>query len=455
MALLLASQCGMAQVAGTPYMPLDKVPFSFLYGGSNADTANDIEQTTDGGYIMAGNSYSSANGDVTGTNHGLYDAWVVKLDATGAIVWQKLYGGSNIDSFQSIQQTADGGYIMAGNSYSSANGDVTQPTNGDYDAWVVKINATGDIQWQKTYGGSSGDQANIILQTADGGYIFGGPTWSSASGDITGTNRGDRDTWVVKLNASGNIQWQKLLGGSGGDYVVDIKQTSDTGYIFVGASISSASGDVTPTNHGSEDFWILKLNNAGTVEWQKLMGGSALDRANSVQLTSDGGYIVAGHSASSASGDVTEASNGSTDYWVVKLNSTGAVQWQKLHGGSFKDENSSIVQTADGGYMMTGSSASPASGDITGPAHGSFDCWVVKLDASGDIQWEKLFGGTSSDMGKSIKVTADGNYIMLSESQSPNGDARFDTKYVYNLTEYWVVKFDTLGNILWIPYNRQ
>jgi hypothetical protein len=283
-------------------------------------------QTSDGGYVVAGYS-KSEDGDVTG-NHGDFDFWVVKLSEGGSLQWQKSLGGSDDDRANSIERTSDGGYIIAGGSGSRGgyvpsvessglkDGDVTG-NHGDDDFWVVKLSQDGALQWQKTFGGSRDDVANSIMRASDGGYVVIGYS-ESEDGDVTG-NHGDfwgfKDFWVVKLSEAGELQWQKSLGGSDNDDAKSIMRTSDGGYVVAGGSWSD-DGDVTG-NHGYEDFWVVKLDQGGSLQWQKSLGGSGGDVANSVMRTSDGGYIVVGGSGSS-NGDVT-GNHGGFDFWVVKL----------------------------------------------------------------------------------------------------------------------------------------
>jgi len=348
-------------------------------GGSEFDAAYSIQQTTDGGYIVAGESYST-NGDVTG-NHGDYDYWVVKLSTTGVIEWQKSLGGSGEDRGYSIQQTTDGGYIVAGQS-ASTNGDVTG-NHGGNDYWVVKLSSTGSIIWQKSLGGTGSDVGRSIQQTTDGGYIVAG-TSNSIDGDVTG-NHGDFDYWVVKLSSTGAIIWQKTLGGTGSDNAYSIRQTTDGGYVVAGTS-NSNDGDVTG-NHGDFDYWIVKLSSTGSIIWQKSLGGSGIDWATSSQQTTDGGYIVIGGS-NSIDGDIT-ASLGINDYWVVKLSSTGSITWQKSLGGSRNDVGWSIQQRTDGGFIIAGTSDSN-DGDVTGN-NGNSDYWVIKLSASVGVNEINVF----------------------------------------------------------------
>jgi hypothetical protein len=338
-------------------------------GGSGNDVPSFIQQTNDGGFIVAGQSNSN-DGDVSG-NHGSADFWVVKLSSIGAIEWQKSLGGSGFDNATSIQQTDDGGYIVAGGSLSN-DGDVSS-NYGESDFWLVKLSEVGTIEWQKSLGGSAIDGANSIQQTNDGGYIVAGSS-NSNDLDVSG-NHGLDDFWVVKLNNTGLIEWQKSFGGSATDIPLRIVQTNDGGYIVTGWT-SSDDGDVSGFHGGLNDCWVVKLNNLGTTEWQKSLGGSGADYASDIQQTNDGGYIVAGRS-SSIDGDVT-GNHGTNDYWIVKLTSVGTIEWQKSMGGSMNDLTSAIDQTNDGGYIVTGQSISN-DGDVSGN-HGSFDYWVVKLN---------------------------------------------------------------------------
>ena len=393
-------------------------------GGSDDDHAMCVQQTSDGGFILAGYSVSN-DGDVTG-NHGNDDYWVVKLEPSGNMAWQKSLGGSETERALSIQQTNDGGFIVAG--YSKSNdGDVTN-NHGSSDYWVVKLFASGDIEWQKSLGGSEGDIAKSIQQTADGGFIIAG-TSESMDGDVT-VNNGGSDYWVVKLYASGDIEWQKSLGGADYEITSSIQQTSDGGYIVAGGS-QSLNGDVID-NHGSYDYWIVKLDASGNIMWQKNLGGSSGEVARSIQQTSDDGFIVAGGSGST-DGDVTN-NHGYHDYWVMKLDTSGNILWQKSLGGSESERAFSIQQTTDDGFIVAGHSRS-ADGDVNGN-YGNYDSWVVNMDASGNIVWQKNLGGSDYDYTNSIQQTIDGGFIVASSSNSDDGDLTVNQ----GGSDYWVVK---------------
>ncbi len=394
-------------------------------GGTAWDEAHSIQPTTDGGYIVAGET-GSTNGDVTG-NHGGGDAWVVKLSSTGSLQWQKALGGTSEDNANSIQLTADGGFIMVGFTASN-DGNVTGNHSGYNDAWVVKLSSTGSLQWQKCFGGLSNDQADSIQPTPDGGYIMAGST-QSTNGDVTG-NHGIVDAWIVKLSATGNLEWQKTLGGTNQERVYSIQTTTDGGYIVAGYT-NSINGDVTG-NHGGYDAWVVKLSVTGIVEWQKCLGGTIDDKAFSIQLTTDGGYFITGYTAS-PNGDVTGV-HGGTDVWVVKLSSTGNVLWQNPLGGTGTDAAFSIQPTTDGGCIVAGYNGS-GDGDVTG-THGGMDAWVMKLSSTGSLQWQKDFGGINSDVTISIQPTTDGGCIVAGNTDSNDGDVTGN----HGNYDFWVVK---------------
>ena len=402
-------------------------------GGSGSDVAKSILPTTDGGYIVVGYT-NSLHGDVMG-HHGDNDYWVVKLNSTGALQWQKYFGGSGDDEANSVDQTTDGGYIIAGFTR-SYDGDVTG-NHAFYDYWIIKLDSLGTLIWQKCLGGTDDDRAQSIQTTTDGGSIVAGFS-NSHDGDVTG-NHGFYDYWVVKLNSTGTIEWQKSLGGTGDDEATSVKQTTNDkcsekilidGYIVAGRS-GSNDGDVTG-NHGNYDYWVVKLNSTGTIEWEKSLGGNGGDEATSVDQTIDDCYIVAGFTQSNDS-NVT-GNHGGADYWVVKLNSTGTIQWQKCLGGSSYDFANSVERTIDGGCIVAGESYSNDS-DVTGN-NGSVDYWIVKLDSTGTIQWQKCLGGNGYDLAQSIQTTADGGYIVAGESKSDNGDVTMN----HGGMDYWVVK---------------
>ena len=306
------------------------------YGGSSWEYASSAQQTSDGGYIVAGytNSFGAGNSDL----------FLIKVNSSGNIIWVKTYGGINDDNASSVQQTSDGGYIVAGSTYSFG--------AGDRDFFLIKVNSSGNIIWAKTYGGTSGEWANSAQQTSDGGYIVVGLTWSfGASGG---------DIFLVKTDANGNVQWAKTYGGAGWDQPYSVQQTSDGGYIL--------TGETTSFGAGNRDFFLIKTDANGNVQWAKTYGGTNWDQAFSVQQTSDGGYIVAGGTWSFGAGGY--------DFLLIKTDANGNVQWAKTYGTANNDIAWSVQQTSDGGYIVAGDSPL---------GMGLWDIFLIKTDANGNI----------------------------------------------------------------------
>ncbi len=401
-------------------------------GGSDNDLAISMQQTTDGGYIVAGGSKSN-DGDV-GENNGDYDFWIVKLDGSGSLVWETNLGGSEGDFPRSIKQTTDGGYIVAGNS-ESQDGDVggTYGTNGYPDYWIVKLNENGDLVWKTTLGGSDWDWAYDIEQTTDGGYIVAGASQSN-DGDVGGNvgSNGTTDYWIVKLDETGNLVWENNFGGTVWEYPSDIEQTNDGGYIVTGRS-NSDNGDVGG-NNGGYDFWTIKLDGSGNLVWETNLGGSDGEGAHSITQTTDGGYIIAGFSSSN-NGDVG-GNYGAADFWIVKLDSNGVLVWETNLGGTLEEGAQSIQPTVDGGYIITGPSSS-FNIDLD-DNNGEYDFWIVRIGPNGSILWEENLGGSDIDWSESTLQTNDGGYIIAGRSNSDDGDVGGNN----GENDYWIVKLD-------------
>jgi hypothetical protein len=353
-----------------------------------------------------------------------------------AIQWQHALGGSMGDEATSVRELAGGGYVISGYS-GSDDGDVSGQHGTQSDFWMVKTDVNGIMNWQKTFGGSSAELGGYFVPTFDGGYIMTGYSFSN-DGDVSG-NHGNCDYWVVKTDDTGAIQWQRSMGGSDIDIAVSVIQTWDSGYVIAGRSLSK-DGDVIGA-HDSAECWIVKLSATGATLWQKCLGGSAGDGAYDVQQTFDSGLIFACISKS-VNGDVT-GNHGDYDVWIVKLSSTGALLWEKSLGGTGTDYANRILQTADSGYIVVGSSNS-ADGDLT-LNYGGFDYWVVKLSASGTIQWQKSFGGSADEYAYSIRNTMDGGYIVAGTTFSGDGDVTGTAGF----SDMWVVKLSSTGSLEW------
>jgi hypothetical protein len=436
MLLLLLFSYTLLSAQAPPVKQWDKT-----FGGNNDDELFSLQQTSDGGYILGGWSISDSSGDKTENSRGNYDYWIVKVDADGTKQWDKTFGGNSDDELYSLQQTTDGGYILGGYSFSDSSGDKTENSRGVYDYWIVKVGASGTKQWDKTIGGGDFDFFTSLQQTSDGGYILGGYSKSDSSGDKAEHSRGGYDYWIVKMDASGTKQWDKTFGGNDDDELWSLQQTSDGGYILGGWSFSDSSGDKTEHSRGSYDYWIVKVDASGTKQWDKTFGGNDDDELYSLQQTSDKGYILGGWSSSDISGDKTENNRGVYDYWIIKVDASGTKQWDKTFGGSDGDFLFSLRQTSDGGYILGGHSVSDISGDKTENSKGDYDYWIVKVDASGTKQWDKTYGGSGSEFLFSLRQTSDGGYILGGLSSSDSGGDK--TENSRGSSDYWIIKLCT------------
>lgn len=423
------------------YAQIPDIQWQNTIGGTSYDDLYSLQQTTDGGYIIGGLSSSDISGDKTENSQGGYDYWIIKLNSLGSIEWQTTIGGNENDNLSSIKQTTDGGFIVGGYSISNISGDKSENNKaGTFDYWVVKLNSTGTIMWQNTIGGNGHDQLTCLNQTLDGGYILAGYSNSGISGDKSEANLGGYDYWVIKISPIGNIQWQNTIGGSGEDILFSVEQTIDGGYIIGGWGGSGISGDKTEPCLGSSDFWVLKLTPAGNITWQNTISGNATDRLYSVNQTFDGGYILGGYSDSGISGDKTEANIGGYDYWVVKLNSSGTILWQNTIGGTNPEDLITAQQTSDGGYILGGYSSSGIGGDKTAPNLFGEDFWILKLNSTGEIIWQQTYGGNGTDRFYCLQETSDQGFLLGGWSDTDIDGNK--TEASIGLSDYWIIKLE-------------
>jgi hypothetical protein len=395
------------------------------------------------------------------------------------ILWEKSFGGQHAEYLFDAQPTADYGFILAGSSLSDKSGNKTDDNQGDLDYWVWKMDEKGELEWQKSFGGSGSDLLQSIKNTRDGGFILAGTSSSNPlslgqgqAGVKKDSCRGVTDFWVIKLDAKGEEQWQKTIGGSGQDDVLTVFQTRDGGYMVGGSSSSSLevngnsnfngnsnsnvnekNGKEKPdlygkTEHsrGNMDYWIVKLDKNGEVQWQKTYGGDYADLLRSMEQTKDGGYILGGYSNSPQSGEKADANNGIGDYWIVKIDGEGEIEWQKTYGGNEDDQLYAIQQTEDGGYVAGGNSNSTgALTAVGGSVRNGTDYWIIKMDENGTIVWSETYDFGKVDILTSLVENKDHTYLIGGYS-SPGPSERGEKD---GINDYIALKIDEKGEILW------
>ncbi len=343
LALFVAATLPTPNAPTRTSLPSDTIPatspsphFCKAIGGPANEEGKSLIQTSDGGYAIAGSTRSFGAGEL--------DVYLVKLDANGNLQWTKTIGGPASEEGNSLIQTSDGGYAIAGSTTSFG--------AGEWDVYLVKLDASGNLQWTKTIGGPASEAGNSFIQTSDGGYAIAGSTTSFGVGQL--------DVYVVKLDASGNLQWTKTIGGENNDWGLSLIQTSDGGYAIAGSTTSFGAGGA--------DVYVVKLDANGNLQWTRTISEpGSIKTGFSLIQTSDGGYAIAGLTSSFGPR--------LADVYVVKLDSTGNLQWTRTIGGENEDLSLSLIQTSDGGYAIAGVTKSFGAGKK--------DVYFVKLNKNG------------------------------------------------------------------------
>lgn len=388
-----------------------------IYGGSDFDMVSEILPTADGGFVFSGYSKSD-DGDLT-INNGAEDIWIVKLDSLGNIEWQKTYGGSYYDNSYSMDILLDG-YIVTGRSL-SADGDFYN-NNGGYDWSVLKLNQEGDLEWLKTFGTAQGDIPCSVKVKDNGHYVIAGSR-AASSGDFN-PSYGDSDGQIIELDEDGNLVWQKNYGGSNDDYLRAMIQSNDNGFVAVG---SSYSFDIDLNNYnGGGDIWVLKTDSLGNVEWSNNFGGNSADFSNAIIQTEDDGYLITGMTLSD--GIDFSGNYGKEDVFLLKLDANGNLQWLRNYGGPKSDFGIDVLDMEDGGYLVCANSEVDTL---------NVDVWLFKTNALGFIEWEELYGGSDLDFGGYLKRIGEDKIISANLTHSSDGDiANF-----YGYRDIWLLQF--------------
>jgi hypothetical protein len=386
------------------------------FGGSGDDVGQKIIPTNDGGYAILGYS-NSIDGDLSGKQSKVNDYWLLKLDVDGNVQWSKTYGGSKDDRGQSLVQTTEGGYAIVGYAMSD-DGDGSN-NEGFHDNWVVRLDASGNILWEHSYGFAGHDHSYDVVETEDGGFFFAGfldVTLSNGEGNFglspSLTRHGVGEFWGNKIDTNGNLEWRRYFGGTNNDRAHAVVQSNDGGFVLSGFSESN-DFDISNTK-GSYDFWVVNIDASGNLLWEKSFGGTGIDVSYDIVKTPDNGYAILGHTFSD---DLDVSQNkGSSDIWLINIDDKGNLLWEKTFGGTEFDDAKGLEITKDGGFVIAGNSKSN-NGDVV-ENKGENDFWVIKTDAKGNIIYQKTFGGANLDFGFDVIEDAQGSLLLIGETAS-------------------------------------
>jgi hypothetical protein len=351
-------------------------------------------------------------------------------------------GGSKNDAFNAVKATTDGGYITAGYTQSN-NGDILEKTNTSFDFLISKFSSKNILEWQKTFGGSDDDRATAIVQTLDGGFAVLG--FAKSTDIAVSENAGSKDFWLLKLTSNGNLLWEKSFGFSGADYGTDLIETKEGGFLITGvldvsASDGQGSAKSTATKHSGGDYWAIKTDHTGALEWSRFFGGSFTEVPLGVLETDAHNFVIVG---SSDSKDFNISNNkGSYDFWIIKISTEGTLLWEKSFGGSEIDEAKAITTTNDGNFIIVGDTRSTDKN--VSKNNGAADIWVLKVSEEGTLLWEKTIGGTNFDVARAVSRTQDNGYLISGSSRSL--DNGFENK---GQNDALILKIDKNGNLLW------
>src|SRR4030095_9044076 len=402
-------------------------------GGSGTEFGQFVLSSSDSTFLMIGWTFSD-DGDIGGTLRAT-DIWLVNFDKTGNTLWKRKLGSSSYEYPYGAFKSSKGQFIIGGQAGSGNDFDVNG-NHGQTDMWVLSINNDSTTKWARCYGGTKAESCSDIIETKDGGYVFVGTNYSN---DVdASSNHGGTDILVIKVDTSGNVLWRNVLGGDSAERVTSITESPDGSLYVLGTKESKNNGNVT-NNHGGTDLWVVKLNNSGVLQWEKSLGGSDRELPHKLKVLGDNNLLVLARTLSN-DGDVT-GNHGFEDAWVVKLNVNGSIVWQKAYGGSGYDILQDFAEDPDGSIVLSGSLTS--------------DVWILKITSTGDIIWEKTYGGSGTDYASQIQRKRDhSGYYVLAETNSPNDgnvvgyhpSLTVDTVNGPSL-DGWLLELDLSGNL--------
>jgi hypothetical protein len=383
--ILLSCLHCIEQCAGQT-LPSPSVEWVYTFGGTSAEGIRSVKQTSDGGFVLGGFSYSGASGSKTATNYGQCDFWVVRLSRSGQKLWDKAYGSTTNDFLNSLCETSDGGFLLGGSSRNGIGGSKTSPRFGDEDYWIVRLDRDGNQLWDQSFGGMGDDRLYSLLQTTDGGFVLAGRSRSGISANKSAPNLGLEDFWIIRLNAQGSPLWDRTYGTANYDYLNCIRQTSDGGFIIAGQS--GGGGLIVRTDPNGEPVWSRSCRGIVTALVQSV----------------DGGFFAGGFVDSPVPDPSSTNQLGRGDWWLLQLQPDGFPVWEKTLGTTNYEVISDVAQASDGGFYLAGSLYAWATGKNVGR--------VVRVDNAGNELWQQSFPSESGIGIEAIDRTSDGGLLL-------------------------------------------
>lgn len=423
-------------------VPLEELAFKSWdrsYGGDGWDVVWNVHPLEDGGFLVGGESWSGPSGTKTASNLGMNDIWVNRIDSTGQVIWDQTFGGTGSDFSGAITAITPNRFIMAGPSDSEPDPNRTSPHYGNLDAWRVEFDGNGLKLAETSYGGTGRDIAGLF-PLPNGAFYLAGQSSSPPSGTKQSLGFGEGDFWLVQLAADGTVVWDVSAGGTGSDFYAGAVVQPDGGAVIAGFSLSEISGNKTAPRFGGADAWVVRFGPDGANLWQHSYGGESNDWIYNVIGTADGGLLLVGETFSGVSGTKTSSNYGSNDAWVLRLDANGNQLWDRTFGGSAYDYASKAVQMPDGGFLITAASDSPVSGNKSTPPIANIDVWLLRLDAQGNKLWELVLGGDGEEFSGETALLADGFVSGNVSGSAPSGNKSSANQGEY---DYWVSRFFT------------
>lgn len=397
---------------------------------------------SDGGVLLYCSTATGISGIKTTPNFGGDDIWIVKLNASNTIVWQKSFGGTAYDEVSKIIETTEGDLLVVASTASTISGNQTSGNHGGSDYWILKLDPNGNEIWQKSFGGTGSDQPSTITQISPTRYVCSGDSDSPISGDKSEVCRGLPDTWTILIDDNGNLLWDKTFGGNSQEFTVDIEYfEASSEIIILSYTDSPISGDKTEANIGMFDSWILKIDLNGNLLSQKTLGGIDQDALGSITKIGTDNFYLVGSSLSGISGNKTSSNYGSSDAWVIKMNLNLSILEDNNYGGTGSDGFNGLIVTSDNQKLFYGASKSSNSFDVIETPQGLLDCWILSIANDGSTNWSELIGGSANDQIFTLKELNNNNYKIVSVTES--GISGDKTVGNYGGFDFWLFDLST------------